>query len=287
VERAHGWDVPGPHLGKDYLVVNLDLEGWNMKAAHSASRQLIELSSNPDVVVLQEQGSVVTRPDLTPYRVFLRLRRGARFGFGDISLPLSGDIQADWDGKSRVQGELQLEPGSRLPILGKRFDVLSGTVRLDPDDLGNPELDIALSGTTPEGNVVHLTVAGTVHEPILDPPPSELQDLFGGGTATLLGGGVQALGFNELLGDSVGNVELRVDAGEQEEDNPSYAAAVQIGPDLWFEGGYQHSQGSGLNQSQTDVFSGSVDYRFRKSWSLKTRLGNAGGDMDVLWQHRY
>jgi hypothetical protein len=180
-----------------------------------------------------------------------------------------------------------LEPGSRLPILGKRFDVLSGNVRLDPKNLGNPELDIALSGTAPDGSVVHLTVSGTVQEPILDPPPSELQALFGGGTATVLGGGVQALGFNELLGESVGNVELRVDAGEEAEDDPSYAAAVQIGPNLWFEGGYQRSGDSSLNRDETDVFSGTVDYRFRESWSLKTRLGNAGGGVDVLWQHRY
>src|SRR5690606_16228014 len=115
--------------------------------------------------------------------------------------------------------------GSRLPLLGKRFDVLAGTIRLDPKELGNPELDIALSGTSPEGDVVNLSVTGTLKEPELDPPPSELQALLGGGTATILGGGVQALGFNELLGESVGAVELRVKAGEQEEDDPSYAAA--------------------------------------------------------------
>lgn len=286
LERAAPWDVEGPHLGKDYLVVNLDLEHWNMKAARSAGRRLIDLSGNPDVVVLQAEAPPDSRPDLTPYRIFLRLREGARFGFGDINLPLSGEIQADYDGKSRVSGELRIEPGSRLPILGKRFDVLAGAVRLDPKNLGNPELDFALSATTPEGNLVNLTVAGTVQEPILDPPASELQALFGGGTATVLGGGVQALGFNELLGESVGNVELRVDAGEQEDD-PSYAAAVQIGPNLWFEGGYQRAQNSGLNQNQTDVFSGTVDYRFRESWSLKSRMGNAGGGVDVLWQHRY
>jgi hypothetical protein len=287
LERTSGWDVEGPHLGKDYLAINLDLEHWNLKAARSAGRQLIDVSSNPDVVVLQAEPVTVDRPDLTPYRVFIRLRPGARFGFGDISLPLEGEVQADWDGKSRVRGELRLAPGSRLPIMGKRFDVLAGTVRLDPENLGNPELDIALSGATPDGNLVHLTVAGTVQEPILDPPASELEALFGGSTATLLGGGVQALGFNELLGESVGNVELRVDAGDEEEDDPSYAAAVQIGPNLWFEGGYKRAQDGGVNQGETDVFSGTVDYRFRESWSLKSRLGNTGGGVDVLWQHRY
>jgi hypothetical protein len=86
------------------------------------------------------------RPDLTPYRVFITLRRGAKFAYGDISLPLEGEAQADYDGRSRVTGEIRLEPGSRLPILGKRFDVLSGKIRLDPEQLGNPELDIALTG---------------------------------------------------------------------------------------------------------------------------------------------
>jgi hypothetical protein len=185
-----------------------------------------------------------------------------------------------------VTGEIRLQPGSRLPILGKRFDVLAGTIQLDPEQLGNPELDIALSGTSPDGNVVNLSVTVTLKEPELDPPASELQALLGGGTATILGGGVQALGFNELLGESVGAVELRVEAGEEEQDDPSYAAAIQIGPNLWFEGGYQRAQDSGLNQN-SDVFSGSVDYRFRQNWSLKTRLGNAGGGVDVLWQHRY
>lgn len=287
LERAKGWDVPGPHEGSDYLVINLDLDQWNMKAARTVGRRLIELSSNPDVLVLQAQRPVRARTQRTPVRVYVTLERGARFGFGDISLPLEGEAQADYDDHMSLSGELRLMPGSRLPIMGMRFDVLSGTIRLNPEELNNPELDIALSGTTPDGNVVHVTIRGTVKEPEMDPPPSELQALLGGGAATLLGGGVQALGFNELLGESVGAVELRVEAGAEEEDDPSYAAAVQIGPDLWFEGGYQRAQDSGLNQNQSDVFSGSVDYRFRQNWSLKTRLGNAGGGVDVLWQHRY
>jgi hypothetical protein len=287
VERAQGWDVPGPHEGGEYLVLNVDLEQWNMKAARSVGRRLIDLSRNPDVVVLQAEVPQKSSSERKPVRVFITLKRGARFGFGDINLPLEGEAQADYDEKMRLSGELRLQPGSRLPIMGMRFDVLSGTIRLVPEQLNNPELDIALSGTTPEGNLINVTVGGTLKEPEMDPPPSELQALFGGGAATLLGGGVQALGFNELLGESVGAVELRVAAGAEEEDDPSYAAAVQIGPDLWFEGGYQRSQDSGLNQNQSDVFSGSVDYRFRQNWSLKTRLGNAGGGVDVLWQHRY
>jgi autotransporter translocation and assembly factor TamB len=287
VERAKGWDREGPHHGKDYLVINLDLEDWDMKAARSAGRRLIEVDDNPEIIVLQTQSSSDSRPDRTPYRIFITLHRGGRFRFGDISLPLEGEARADQDGETHLSGELRLLPGSRLPIFGKRFDVLSGTIQLDPRNIGNPELDIALSGTTPEGNLVHVNISGTLQEPVLDPPPSELQALLGGGAATLIGGGVQALGFNELLGESVGAVELRVDPGSEERDDPSYAAGVQIGPDLWFEGGYQKGQDSGLNQSESDVFSGSVDYRFHRNWSLKTRLGNAGGGVDLLWQHRY
>jgi hypothetical protein len=30
-----------------------------------------------------------------------------------------------------------------------------------------------------------------------------------------------------------------------------------------------------------------LDYRFQKNWSVRTKVGNTGGSVDLLWQYRY
>jgi hypothetical protein len=90
--------------------------------------------------------------------------------------------------------------------------------------------------------------------------------------------------LNRLFGQSP--VELRV--GSTSESKPSYTAAVRVRENLWFEAStFKHSDTSGGTNNDQNVVAGTVDYRFSRSWSLRTQAGSLGGALDLLWQHRY
>ncbi|HEX7672317.1 MAG TPA: hypothetical protein VF395_22130, partial [Polyangiaceae bacterium] len=91
-------------------------------------------------------------------------------------------------------------------------------------------------------------------------------------------------GVNELLSNNP--VELRVESTS--ESRPRYTAAVRVRENLWFEAStYQQTDRSAATGTDRSVYSGTIDYRFRPRWSLRTEAGTAGGALDLLWQYRY
>jgi hypothetical protein len=288
-QRTKGWDGKDPHEGKDFMLVEIDFDQGRLKAARTASRELIDIQDNPDITILQLQTGDASPRDLMPLRFVVTLQQDVVFSLAELNIPMTGTVYADYTGKTRVTGAIQLSPGGHVPILGKVFEVTSGRVILNPDEPGNPAVNINLAGRSDRGELVFLNIAGTLSEPITEPPPSELQSLLGG-AGNLVSGGVQALGINDLLGDSVPNIEFRVRSSQEQEEleRPSYAAAVQIGQSLWFEGAYQRGQANTLNKADSESnLSGTVDYRFHPNWSLKTQVGTTGGGLDLQWQYRY
>lgn len=288
-QRGKNWDIPGPHQGKDFMLFEVDVSHSRLKAARTASRNLVELKENSDIVVLQTAAPIGPDPDILPLRFVIRLGEEVAFSLAELNLPMSGETRIDFTEASKASGVLSLVPGGRVPILGKVFEVTSGRLTLDPDEPANPGINLNLSGRSDRGEPIFLTIGGTLREPITEPPIAQLRSLLGG-AGSVLSGGVQALGVNELLGNGVTNVELRVSASEEqsEQERPSYTAAVEVRENLWFEGTYQRGEETGVNSAQTDSsFSGTIDYRFHPNWSLKTKAGTTGGSVDLLWQYRY
>jgi hypothetical protein len=281
-ERRSGWDGADAWQGKDYMHVNVELLDWSMTATSSASRELVSLGDNPDIIVLQTKAKEGPDADLLPYRVIVHLGDRTLFSLADLQVPLAGQVQLDYTDRSAMHGTLTLRRGGRVPIFGKIFRVVDGRMRLDPREPSNPALDIRLTGRTSDDQPIDLTIGGTLKEPFTQPGPGELQALLGGGAATVLGSGVQALGVNQLLGSSV---QLRVDSDEEQDDATNYSASVQIDEHLWFEANYRGQQD--LNQDESEVVSGTLEYRFKENWSWRTKVGNTGGSVDLLWQHRY
>jgi autotransporter translocation and assembly factor TamB len=171
-------------------------------------------------------------------------------------------------------------------------------------------VDVTAEWRSPEGTIVYVDVVGTMNDAKValrsDPPLPEPQvfaillggssspDSFagsedsqssGGDAAGAVGisSGVAALGLNELLGNSP--VEIRI--GTTSESKTRYTAAVRIGENLWFEASTYQTSSSEIGGNDQNVFSGTVDYRFTRNWSLRTELGTAGGALDLLWQYRY
>jgi hypothetical protein len=115
--------------------------------------------------------------------------------------------------------------------------------------------------------------------------------LLGGGSggsdsSAGAGLGVGATLFNELLsGTALSSVEVRTSTGDR---HANYTAAVPLRENLWFEATYQSPATSTLPGTTVQRgFSGTVDYRFRRNWSIRTEVGTLGAGADLLWQYRY
>lgn len=283
LERRPAWDVPGPHFGKPYMWVNATLGNWQVRASSSASRSLIDTSSHPDVVVLQAKKSE-TRGEITPFRIVVNLGRDTEFSLAELDIPISGETQIDYTDTAIVSGTLTLKRGGRVPILGHVFEVQSGALRLNPTQPSNPYIDIMLAGQAKDGTSVNVTLTGSMQDPIVNPPLSQLNDLLGGGAATAVSGGVQALGVNSLLGDTV---QFRVGSNENDQQLARYSAAMQIRDRLWFEVNYARTETNAFRTDNNNAISGTLDYRFNDNWSLRTEAGTTGGSVDVVWQYRY
>lgn len=281
--RERGWDQPGPHASGPYLLVNAVLDNWRLKAAAAASRPLIDLESKPGIIVLQQEPRAADE-DLLPYRFIVELGRDVQVSVAEMELPIGGQLNIAYAGETTLNGTINLERGGRLPLLGRVFQVVDGSLRLNPRNPSNPNIDVTLEGRSADGNPVFVTITGTLDEPVTDPPAAELRELLGGGTATVLSGGVQALGIGQLLGD---RVQLRIGTSDEDEETPTYSAAFQLDENLWFEANYQNVTEPSMTQQDGSTLSGTVEYRFRNNWSLRTQIGTAGGSLDLLWQYRY
>ncbi len=154
-------------------------------------------------------------------------------------------------------------------------------------------------------------LTGTAREPELvlesDPPlpggEAEIYALlFGGGVgdtessaaSPALGAGATVL--SEVLGNTpLRGVELRAGVEKRSSGQAaqltsdewrSYAAAVPLSDDVWFEGSYKTEQRATAAESRSG-FSGTVDWRFKQNWALRTELGELGTGVDLLWNYRY
>ncbi|HEY8944047.1 MAG TPA: hypothetical protein VIM73_07290, partial [Polyangiaceae bacterium] len=67
----------------------------------------------------------------------------------------------------------------------------------------------------------------------------------------------------------------------------TYTAAVPISDQIWFEGSYHAPNSSSGGDDYASAVSGTVDWRFRPHWSLRTEVGTIGTGLDLVWQYRY
>jgi autotransporter translocation and assembly factor TamB len=162
---------------------------------------------------------------------------------------------------------------------------------------------VLASWHAPDGTVVYLEVRGTVREATLrlesDPALSQAEIqalLLGGGGSGEGGGDAQAAGIgygadflSEVLADTpLRNVELRTGSETTADDRSysTYTAAIPISENIWFEGSYKNLETADASE-RGSAFSGTIDWRFRRNWSLRTEVGTIGTGLDLLWQYRY
>jgi hypothetical protein len=229
-----------------------------------------------------------------------------------LNLRLTGNPKMVIGEEIDVSGKLYLPDGGRVLVAGKLFVIEHGFIQFDTDDFTNPHVSITSTWRTPSGIRITAYLRGTIQQPELtlesDPALPGGEDeiyalLFGGGSGTegassadpAMAAGAAMLS-SVLDNTELEGVELR--AGEEkrsasgqlatisEGSTKSYAAAVQVSDKVWFEGTYK-SETSTLGSEGHSGFGGTVDWRFKEDWALRTELGELGAGVDLLWRYRY
>jgi hypothetical protein len=286
------------------MLVTIQLPQLNAELPRSAGHNAISVDENPDIVILQPIAEPTLGGDGNPLEWVLTFELGpkVRVVRADLEVPLRGRPVIRLGNEVSVTGDLELDPGGRVQLIGKAFVIENGEIHFDTGDASNPHLRVLASWHAPDGTVVYVEVRGTVREATLrlesDPalPQAEIQALLLGGGSSEGGGDAQAAGIgygadflSEFLADTpLRNVELRTGSETTADDRSysTYTAAIPISENIWFEGSYKNLETADASE-RGSAFSGTIDWRFRRNWSLRTEIGTIGTGLDLLWQYRY
>jgi translocation-and-assembly-module (TAM) inner membrane subunit TamB-like protein len=294
----------------DHMLVTVELPRMRVQLPSFSSRGLIELDPPRDVIVLQE-----VEPDArddearTVWRIQLDFGNDVRLARSDLDLPVRGQLVLEFKGDVKPQGSVEASPGGRITLFDRVFVIEHGTLQFVPDDPSDPRIDLSASWLAPDGTTIYVDVTGTAKQASiktrddagLDEPQrfellagatsttdsSEPTDSRGTAAAIAIGQTFASLGINELLRNSLGDVSLRV--GSAGDKGTTYTASVRLSNKLWLEGNFRPgtTQTNTSADAQSQAFTGTLDYRLTRNWSLRTELGTAGGAFDLLWSHRY
>lgn len=290
----------------DHMALEVKLPNLRITLPASSARTLIGLDDNPEIQVLQTRAPPEHRSrDALLWKMAFSLGNDVRIRRADLDIPLTGEPRLDFQHALRPSGTIEVAAGGRISLFDQTFAIDRGVVQFVPDEPDNPRVDLTASWRAPDGTTVYVDITGTAkHATVLTRDDRGLEDverfyLLTGNAARAAPTGPSfdeganedaaigktfALGVNELLKESVGN--LRVSVGTTHDDRASYGASVRLSDKLTFQGNFQPASENRDEQSANDL-TGTLDYRVSRNWSLRTELGTSGGAFDLLWSHRY
>jgi translocation-and-assembly-module (TAM) inner membrane subunit TamB-like protein len=290
---------------EDHLFVEVKLPTLRVKLPATSGRNLIALEPNPDLNILQVvEDSVPLPADALLWKIDFQLGNAVRIQRADLDVPLTGEPHLEYRNELRPSGSIEALPGGRITLFDQNFTIERGIVEFMPEEPDNPRVDLTASWRAADGTNVYVDVTGRAKQANIatrdDRGLEDVERLYlitgntndvssadlGDGSAsegTAIGQTV-ALGINQLLRESLGNVAVSV--GTTSDDRASYGASVRLSDKLSFQGNFQPASESRLGEATNDL-TGTLDYRFNRRWSLRTELGTSGGAFDLLWSHRY
>ena len=296
------------------MFVRLIIPNLEAKLPQKASRSLIDLGNNEDVLIAQpiSQPSSGSDSAALPWRMRFELGEHVKITRADLSLPISGSPELILGDSLQIQGNVDLRPGGRLSLPGvpRPFTIETGSVSFDAnDDPEDPRLKVRAVCKLPQ-LTVWATVSGTFKDakfafesdnPGLSNQAQILAALIAPDSSSSAAAGVSnqsaaqlraGAGFlSQRLLANTALSKLELNAGnETTADQRSYAtysAAYPITDDIWFEGSYKTLQTQDLSGANRDAVSGTFDWRFKKNWSLTVEAGSIGAGTDLLWLFRY
>jgi hypothetical protein len=292
------------------MLVLLTVPVLEAKLPERGTRELIDLASNEDITIAQPLAEPRGGEDSQslPWRMRFDLGNKVKVTRVDLFLPVTGQPEVRLGKELGVVGNINLTPGGRLSVPGlpRPFTIENGTVFFDEGaDAKNPRLKVRAACQLAQ-LTVWATVSGTFHDAKIvfdsdDPSLSQAQieavllsaptpsDTAGSSATAGIGAGAGYLGKRLFANTALSSLEIKA-GSEVSADQKSYAtysAAYPITDEIWFEGTYKTLQTPAQEGSSTNAFSGIVDWRFRRNWSLRTEVGNIGAGVDLLWVYRY
>lgn len=247
--------------------------------------------------------------EATRYRVsvklgFAEIRQGS-----SVRVRLQGNPTVVVGEKTTVTGQIRLT-GGVLDVQGKEFEIERGTITFAGGDPANPEIVVTAGWTAPDGTRVYadfigpldtgkvtlraepsltqseilaLIMFGTVDGANAQPPPGQQADRVT--QAVGAGGGFATQGLNRAIGDLTGlDITARIDSSAS--GNPRPEIKMQIARNISIQ--FAHVLGIPPPGAMPDKNIATLDWRFRRNWSLLTSFGDQGSTViDVLWQYLY
>jgi translocation and assembly module TamB len=324
---GEAWGTVLVHASKsDEHTVKLDLDvpTFHTDMPESSSRAVQALGDHPDITV----GVRVPLGELTPVLIGpprekreddalawhlnfylgqdVKLRRGST-----MEIAMTGQPVVDLTDQAYVSGFVNFESG-RAEVFGKRFEIEHGTAKFEGDEPGNPNVSVTARWDAPDGTRIFADFVGPLRTGVLtlrseparsqseilailifgagdngNPGPGPSQPLQNNGTATagaVLAGGAVTTSVNRVLSSVTPlDITTRVTSDAQ---SPTPEVAIQISPKVTAQASYRTGA---LNPAQRqDRLQLTLDWRFRRNWSIATTVGDAGTSiLDLIWKYRY
>ncbi len=229
-----------------------------------------------------------------------------------VKVILGGKPHIKVAGTTEMTGQIQVKEGSKVDVQGKTFKITRGTITFQPQDTSNPIVVATAEWTAENGTQIYADFVGPVKtgkvtlrsDPAMprnevlamilfgtadgaNPSPTGAPTTSKDGTtkaAASVGGGFATQGLTEGLDDLTG-IQATAKIDTTRSANPAPQIEFQIARRISLS--FEHVLGT-PPISQPDVNLATVEWRFKKNWSLETTFGDKGLiQTDAVWQKRY
>jgi translocation and assembly module TamB len=303
--------------------LDVDVPVFHTDMPESSSRALQSMGDNPKIKVgmRADDGTLVPlwlgapvekrSEDALRWHLTFQLGKDVYFRRGTaIELALGGQPVVDLTDEAHVSGHIDFRSG-KVEVFGKRFEVEHGTARFGGDDPGNPDVSVSARWDAPDGTRIYADFVGPLRTGVLTlrseplrpqneilsilllgssdagesvPGPAVQQDNGVQTAGTVLAGGAVTTSLNRVLSSVTPlDITTRV-ASDAQGATPE--VAVQIAPGVTAQISYR-TRAPSPGEKPDRVFI-TLDWRFRRNWSVVTTLGDQQSSvLDLIWQYRY
>lgn len=214
------------------------------------------------------------------------------------------------EGDPKVTGQVSVKAG-KIDVQGKKFEIEKCTVTFQEKDSSNPivmataaweaddgskiyadfvgpvktgKVTLRSEPARPRNEILAIILFGTADGANAQPPPPGRAPNGTTKAAVGVGGGFAAQGLTEAMDDLTGiEATARIDSSRA--NNPAPEIEFQISRRVSLA--VQHVLGN-PPITDPDKNLATVDWRFRRNWSLETTFGDRGkAQVDAVWQKRY
>jgi translocation and assembly module TamB len=326
VPLGEAWGTLFLHAKKadDHTVkLDIDVPTFHTDLPESSARDVQRLDDHPDIRVGVRGKDGALAPvllgvpqahrsdDALLWKVTFFLGQDVRVRRGrNIEIQVTGEPVVELSTETRVSGQIELR-GGNVEVFGKPFEIEHGTARFDSDDASDPSVNVSARWEAPDGTRVFANFVGRLRTGKLtlrsEPPRPNSEVLalllFGGTTDDVaksreglqqqakstdtgewvLGGAAVTTNVNKVLSSVTPlDITTRVTSDAQ---SPTPEVAIRLSPKLTAEFSYRTRTPAPFERQDRALIT--LDWRFRRNWSLETILGQQTTVLDLVWRYRY